>query len=93
MKKEIPQGAIWGILAVVALGAIAIGMNFLNGAAGNNEPSDELQKKQAEATASRYQSVPSSTSPPQQQGQTGEAAAREAYRQQNPNQSQSGSGE
>lgn len=92
MKKEIPQGAIWGILAVVALGAIAIGMNFLNGAAGNNEPSQELIKQQAEATASRYSSG-APDSPPRKPNETGEAAAREAYRQQNPNQSQSGSGE
>lgn len=91
MKKEMPQGVMWGIIAVVAIGAIAMGMNYLNGAAGNNEPSEELVKQQAEATAARYSSgAPQS---PPKPNETGEAAAREAYRAQNPEQSSQASGE
>jgi hypothetical protein len=96
MKKEIPQGLLWGILAVAVLGAIAAGMFFLNGAAGNNEPSQELSRKQAEATAARYGSgdptsqSSASSANPAALGQTGEAAAREAHRAQNPGQNNSG---
>jgi len=84
MKKEVNPAVLWGVIGVVALGAIAIGMNFLNGAAGNNEPSQELVKQQAEATAARYSS--GAPEGPRKPNETGEAAAREAYRQQNPGQ-------
>ncbi|MCA0360688.1 MAG: hypothetical protein LCH41_06515 [Armatimonadetes bacterium] len=87
MKKELPPAVTWAAIGLGVLALIVFGFMFWSGPGGNNEPSQELQRKQAEAQAGMTQS---NTGAAQQQPAvpgmpppSGEQAAREAMPQGN----------